>query len=321
MHIHLTFDSLSTQFMQLSEDGQYAEALALLETNRALFDRPDIYANWVSCTQVMLGKPQAAIRTLQDALAEGTWWPPVILRDDPDYKALQGLPDFEAVVARCTRLFDETSRQSQPQNLVIEPNGLPAGTAAPLLVALHGRGENLHTHAALWSPAARLGWKTVLLGSSQVVGQDAYCWDNRDLAEKEVAQQFDQAIESKFRQAVLAGFSQSGGLVLRMVLSGQVAASGVLAIVPASFSDDDFEHLRNLRHLEGKRAVILASKNDHPWIKTANRLAALLEAKGVPHIYTVYDNLGHDFPPDFSQKLPEYLAFLAGSSAMLPHVV
>ena len=113
---------------------------------------------------------------------------------------------------------------------------------------------------------------------------------------------------------MLAGFSQSGGLALRLVLSGQVAAGGVLAVVPASFSDDDFEHLRNSGQLDGKRAVILASKNDHPWIKTANRLAALLEAKGVPHLYTVYENLGHDFPPDFSQKLPEYLAFLAGSS-------
>jgi predicted esterase len=312
MENDLTFAELSGRFMQMNQDGLYAEALTLVETHCNLFTRPDIYANWRSCMLALLGKPQAAISILQEALAQGTWWPPEILRDDPDYKSLQGLADFEAVVHRCTQLFDATSRQSQPQTLVLEPSGLPAGEIAPLLVALHGRGENLHSRQDLWSPAARLGWKTVLLGSSQVVGQDAYCWDNRILAEKEVSQQFEQAIESKFRHAVLAGFSQSGGLVLRMVLNGLVQASGVLAVVPASFSDDDFERLKSSKQLGGKRVVMLASKNDDPWIKTANRLEALLKDRGVAILYKVYDNLGHDFPLDFTKCLPQYLAFLAG---------
>ena len=44
----ITFAALSMQFMQLSQDGQYADALALLETHSQLFNRPDIYANWRS---------------------------------------------------------------------------------------------------------------------------------------------------------------------------------------------------------------------------------------------------------------------------------
>ena len=250
---------------------------------------------------------------MQEALAAGTWWPPVILRDDPDYKTLQGLPGFEAVVHHCAELFDHACCHAHPQRLLLQPLDLPPGAPAPLLVALHGRGGNLNTDAALWSPASNQGWQVALLGSSQVVGQDAYCWDNRSLAEKEVIEQVDQIGQQaalKPTRVVLAGFSQAAGLVLRLALNGQIPASGVIAVVPASFSDDDFERLRHSHHLAGKRVVILASKNDDTWIKTANHLAALLESLGVPHLYTVYDGAGHDFPPDFRDNLPQYLAFL-----------
>ena len=318
MENDLNFTELSGRFMQMSQEGMYSEALDLIETHQQLFTRPDIYATWRSCMRALMGEPQAAIAILEEALAEGIWWPPVILRDDPDYKTLQGLPGFEAVVLRCSYLFNEASIQARPEQLVIQALGVADSQQRPLLIALHGRGNNLHTHQALWSTAADCGWQTALLGSSQVVGQDAFCWDNRSRAENEVGAQVEalcQLPEVDAQKVIMGGFSQSGGLVLHMVLNGLVAASGVIAVVPAGFSDEDFERLKHSTHLEGKRVVILASKNDWPSIKTAKHLDALLTELNVALVYKAYDNLGHDFPPDFNSVLPQYLAFLAGETA------
>ena len=318
MENDLSFTELNGRYMQMSQEGMYAEALDLVETHHQLFNRMDIYANWRSCMRAMLGQPRAAISILEEALVEGIWWPPVILRDEPDYKTLQGLPEFEAVVLRCSWLFNEASLRARPEQLVIDAQGVTDTQQRPLLIALHGRGANLHTHQALWSTAAACGWQTALLGSSQVVGQDAFCWDNRGRAEKEVGLQVEELCRQPLvdtQRVVLGGFSQSGGLVLHMVLNGLVPASGVIAVVPAGFSDDDFERLKNSNHVDGKRVVILAGKNDWPAIKTARHLEAVLRERNAALVFKVYDNLGHDFPPDFNAILPQHLAFLADEIA------
>ena len=313
MENSITFAELHTQFYQLSQDGLYTEALHLIESHRQLFERSDVFYHWRSCLQALLGEPQAAIHTLQEALAGDTWWPPVLLRDDPDYKSLQGLPEFEALVACCTEKFKDAQRMARPQRLVLEAEGADPAAPKPLLMCLHGRGGNLRTDFARWSSAPQLGWHTVWLGSSQVLSQDTFSWDDHALAEREVVAHFQQLMDSLAidpQRVVLAGFSQAGGLVVRLVLNGLLPATGFIAVAPASLGEEDIEHLKHSTHLAGKRAVILAGKDDHPWIKTAIRLADMLRKSHIPCFYTAYHDLGHDFPPDFVTQLPEYLAFL-----------
>lgn len=309
-----SFDDLQKDLLKFNQHGKYSESLEHLERYRHLVERADIYFLWRSMLLMLSNDIDGTLSTLQQALDQSIWWPPVVLQDEPDFEPLYGLPQFEDLVQRCSVFYEAACRQAHPQRKDLEPLISTQQPPYPALMALHGRGGNLHSDLTYWDNARRQGWLLSLIGSSQVMGQDIFSWDNHSLAEREIKDHLAQLIQTGVvdpRKIILGGFSQAAGLIIRMVLNGLVPVNGLIAVCPTGLCDDDFEHFGQSNVLSGKRVVIVSGEEDIPWRKSVNRLALFLKQKEVPCLYVAHPGLDQHFPADFNEKLPEYLAFLA----------
>src|SRR5438270_10650419 len=98
----LTFEDLEHQMMRLYDAGDYAQAYELVrrEADRFPEHSGDTYY-WLMCLAARVNDISQSLQYLKDALAHGYWFTPSWLRNEEDLKPLQGLPEFEQMIAVC----------------------------------------------------------------------------------------------------------------------------------------------------------------------------------------------------------------------------
>src|SRR3974377_1175446 len=93
------FSTTMFELRRLHGDGDYMEALELLQREAAGFPQQSLMYHWKMCLTARVGRSAEAIQALRDALVHGYWYPSRLLRDDEDLQSLQGIPEFEELVA------------------------------------------------------------------------------------------------------------------------------------------------------------------------------------------------------------------------------
>ncbi len=309
------FGALIQQAYRLYLDQDYTGALRLLDGARDRF--PDQAAQlyfWRACMAALTGQAALAIRLLQDAVEAGHWYSERVLRQDPDLKSLQGLPEFERIAAICRKRQAEAQAHSRPELTVLEPGDAPQPW--PLLMALHGNNSNVAASADYWRAAAASGWLLALPQSSQVGGSDGYVWDDRDLAVRELQAHFGaicQAHRMDPDRVVLAGFSLGAETAMHLALTGAIPARGFVAVCPGGpfmRDPDQWAALLETVSPPDVRGVIIAGEQDVPYHAGAMRLHELLQEHGIACVLESHADLGHAFPSGFEQSLHQALAFV-----------
>src|SRR5262245_56152077 len=145
----MTWNELSAEFWRLYGAGDYAGALDLITPRKNLFPERGRFYNWRMCMAARLGDVPLALEVFEQALADDFWCDPQMLRDDEDLAALQGLPEFERLAARCQERFEAAQAQTQPTLTVVQPAG--AGPY-PMLLALHGNSSTSAASIDFWRP-------------------------------------------------------------------------------------------------------------------------------------------------------------------------
>src|SRR5262249_3516399 len=112
----LTMKQFEQEFARLCDEGAYAEAYALVTREAGRFPEwaQGSYYNWRMCTACLMGERDLALRIFGEALAAGHWYDEVGLREDTDLAALQGLPEFERLVAISLERRDQALAQAKP---------------------------------------------------------------------------------------------------------------------------------------------------------------------------------------------------------------
>ena len=90
----MTFRQLTDQLTILYTQGQFAEALELVEQNADSF--PDKRARttfWRMCLLSLENRPEETISVFQEGLESGLWWHEELF-SDPDLNAVRDLPEF-----------------------------------------------------------------------------------------------------------------------------------------------------------------------------------------------------------------------------------
>jgi hypothetical protein len=158
-----------------------------------------------------------------------------MLQDD-DLAPLQGRDDFRSVLAECTDRRREAQRGAKPGLVILAPPDEPRDRV-PVLMALHGRDGRGEDFAPYWEGATALGWLLALPTSSQILSPYGFGWDDRELAERDVAWAYEQAGAAHPidpGRIVFAGFSQGGATAIRMTLKGEaVPPRGFLVVAPS----------------------------------------------------------------------------------------
>lgn len=304
----------SKQLFAFYNQQQYREALEVAQ--RAWQDCPEHDYDvlwWLACLYSRTGNLEKSLEAFQEALKRGYWWSKQLLLCDPDLEPLHDHAEFHKILAECEARHRAAQAQAKPELLVFTPPTLPPEHLPPLLIALHARGGNASQFAPYWQPVLAQGWLLAVPQSSQVFSHEGFCWDDREQAQRELTEAFEQ-IRSSYafdpKQVISAGFSQGASLAILLALQGQpIPCRGCIAIVP-SFRDLEALFPRMSQAAEQGLRVVLMTGDQDRYYAQAQQFCTKASRRGLKVQLWVEPGLGHEFPSDFATKLLKALDFI-----------
>ena len=314
---YTSFTEVTTKFFEYHGKEEYQQAAYDLITEAApsFPDRVALLYNWRYCAAALLDKPDLAIEIFQQAVDDGFWWSEEYLRSDEDLKSLQNLPAFNQLVDVCEQRYQLALSETAPVSL---PLPLPAQSteAWPLLLALHGNNGNAKDSVSFWESGVEQGWLTVLLQSSQVIGPNAYVWNDLELGAKEIKDHHTGLVEEyqiDSEQLIIAGFSKGGEMAIWATLMDTIPVRGFIAVCPGGPYITDIDKwlpiLENNEALAERRGYFVVGEHD-PSVENVQALHKLLVSKGMVCELVIAPGVGHDFAADFDQTLGQALQYL-----------
>jgi predicted esterase len=307
------FHEIATDIFALHEAGRFRDALDRVEAAAPSFpDRAEAIVYWRACLHTLLGESGTAIEAFRSGIEAGLWWDPSMLPRDPDLAALRDSPELTAIVQTCeARLVDARATASPGLEVA---RATSRETPRTLLIALHWRGRDPAEHNAHWRSAAGSSATLAFPRSSQQTGMASFGWDDRDLAQRELADVYRRLERTEpFDPAcvVAGGVSQGAALAIQLTLAGDVVpARGFIAVVPA-IRTAAFDNLLPDAAARGVRGWIISGERDYGRAD-AESLHARLNAAGIACGLEVVPGLGHDIPDDFATRLSVAMSFVLG---------
>lgn len=299
----LRYRALDEEVSRLYEEGRFAEALAVLGREAAgLPQRRADTAHLAACLLAVDGRPEEALQTLSEALADGAWWSPAILTEDDDLAGLRALPGFDPLVRESAARHARVNGVPLPP-VVRRPRTAPRG----VLVALHGADQDAARAAREWEAASEAGFVLVAVDSSQRSTPRYRSWPDTGMALRDVTTALAEVDEANGAlPLVAAGFSAGGRIAVLWTQSAEpVRPSGFLAVGPALTP----EHLGPLR-ADGRGHILLGEHDDvAPGVIAAHQR---LTATGAEVTLETIPHLGHALPTDLPARLPSLLEGLLG---------
>jgi dienelactone hydrolase len=239
---------------------------------------------------------------------------------DGDFDTIRDDPEFERLAAVSNARLAAAQAGVKPELTTFAPDPLPV--SLPLLVALHGNVSSVFWHKDHWSPAADHGWLVAMPQSSQLGGHDtnneyAFSWDDEPKVDQEIREHYT-ALKGRYsldnERIVVAGFSRGAENAVRLAFQGVIPARGFIAVCPGGpYSHDPASWDSVLETAAGRDLrgyVIVGGQDTHG--EGGKTLVEKLRAADFAVELAVYDDMGHDYPPDFGVRLPEMLAFVLG---------
>lgn len=313
------FEEIYTKLQECYQAGDYAAALQLATQALAVFpDQRTALDYWRMTMAARLGDTAQTLQVLREALDRGQWYSEVLMRRSPSFKELQGDPQFEELVA-LNQEIAENERQRTFPIFTLRPQKRcqAGGQPCPLLLGLHTNAGTVHSSLGFWRPAATAGWLVAAPQSSQAIWKDAYVWDDRETAEREI-----QAHYTTLRQnyaidegrIVLAGHSMGAEVALWLALRGRIRARGFLAIGPGGPLMDnlaEWEPTLQAYNRRGLRGYILIGEKDASIPHDHSRqLVRMLNSVGVSCELESLPDLGHDYAPGYDAAILRALQYL-----------
>jgi pimeloyl-ACP methyl ester carboxylesterase len=259
--------------------------------------------------RLLLGDAEAALALLEAGTARGEWWRPEPLLMDPDLDSIRDDQRFVAILEESRRRAEAAATSGRPTLRLLEPDA-PNGSA---LIALHGGAGNSNEYATHWDAAVSAGWLVVVPQSPLPAysGGESFTWPVPAAVAEQLAEHLDEVRRShSFDRLVLAGTSQGARTALWCAVHAvPEPAVGVLAVAGAASLDDVLPVLPAAaeRHL---RAWFLTGDRDFAHPAVLETRDAFVET-GIECRLTDVSGVGHTFPPDFDDRLPAMLDFLA----------
>lgn len=274
---------------------------------------------WRAALLADLGRTDAALDTLDAALAAGSRFKAEWLRDNPRLAPLRGLARFDEIVDRAASRYARMQAETLPAlEAFIPTTPRPAPPGYPTLIALHGNNSNASQTEPYWKSAVRMGWLVALLQSGEIgTSPNSFTWNDRDRTLAEVEQHLQDLRARSLvdeRAVVLAGFSMGGLQALALVLTRRFKARGVLSVGAYLPHIREFRGLVESGNAAGVRFYIVVGTKDTSGYDGAKELANALERAGVEVVLDARADLGHAYPPDMDETLRRALTFIGSSS-------
>lgn len=263
-----------------------------------------------------LGDADRALDALKAAVECG-WADTDALDRGDDWKPLRTDPRFAELVKAAAGCRDE-------RWVVHAGEKVGRDRPAPVLVVLHGLGAGPRSEVPYWKPAAdRLGLVLVAPRSGTRVGPMLHGWQRAGAKDSSAADYFDldaarervnAAVDEAARRhkvdrgaVVLGGYSQGGGVALRLVADRPDRFRGAVAVCSLCQPLDKAGWQKAAGG--GVRVQLIAGEYDK-LLKRSTAAAADLRAAGVPSRFDTVGRSGHEYPADAADRLRAAVEFV-----------
>lgn len=165
------FDAAWTDAQAAEAAGNWDEAVRAYERVKRLVPFESLTRYNLARAYARLGRPREALLAATEAVEYG-WCDAVAMVKEPAFADLRGDPLFQRALQRAGEVGEE-------RQLIYAPAGLDREKPAPLIIALHGRGEPPHGFLPYWRKAADALGAVVVVprGVTQVGGCLVSTWD------------------------------------------------------------------------------------------------------------------------------------------------
>jgi predicted esterase len=270
----------------------------------------------LACCHARLGDRDRALAALEAAIQFG-WDDPRRIEQADELKGLRGDPRFARLVKAATACAEETV-------ILYAGKAVDPAKPTPLVVVLQGLGSP-RCDVPCWKPAAdQRGLilvfpraptraRSILYGWHRTGARDSRAQDYFDMpaAEKRIKEAI-AAAERRFtidrKQVLLAGFSQGGGVALRM-LGGHPGDYRGAVVLCSLYQPPGVAYWQAVAKKHSVRVFAVAGKFDRLLPRTQQAVKQLRAAK-VTVRYEEMEREGHEYPPDYAQRLSRAIEFV-----------
>ena len=237
------------------------------------------------------------------------------------YEELHELRDNSAFAKALAGMEENRKRQF----VLYTGKSVDPAKAAPLIVLYHGRGELPDIQLHFWKEAAdRAGWLLLALKGTRKIGS-VYAWERQDAKHtwqvdtKAIVAETNTRINEVIKdhnvsKILLAGFSQ-GGVAATEMLGSEIKPPPLGAVLFATaFPDQPTELLTEELRIPNYPVIVHVGAKDI-WFKGNQVFVDRWKKQGVPVRFRVWDGIGHQMPPNFTQVIVDSInTFLENDS-------
>ncbi|NHJ01425.1 MAG: hypothetical protein EAX86_04750 [Candidatus Heimdallarchaeota archaeon] len=304
---------LLREMFRLFDAKKYTEILEYLQTPRVKFPygKAALFYSGI-CAAANLGDSQLAIKLLKQIIDEGGWYSEYILTQSPSLHSLQGIPEFKEQLKRSREISTPELMKEQEIKIIPEEKNFPYS----LMLALHADSGVIEEEIHYWCPVVDKGFIVAMPRSTNVYwsGKDSAYWPDHESATKQLktyVKKIEETYSIEFGHSLVGGLSSGAELAIWLVVSGTLPIQKFVAVAPGGRWMNDLDNwkplIENDNASEVSGMIITGKKDQVISHKNIQKFVQMLRNDGISCQLIEYPNLGHWYPPDFSEKLLSFM--------------
>lgn len=319
-------DTLRANAFDRYQEGQLEDAIQLQHWGVLAKDGGGEGQYNLACFYALAGKVEAAFYWLQRAAkdegVDAAW-----AAEDADLEVLRADARWAKVVEHLRAWNAWWEKSGRRVTLLVVPKGVSNEQPVPAVVGLHGFGSHPRDFAdgeEYQALADRLGVAFVGVSGTVPIGPKTFRWAEdpaQDAARVASAlAEVKNLVTITPGAVVLIGFSQGAQVAAELAARDPAAFAGAIVLSPGSREPVRLAEATKADAHAGRGFVVRVGAGEHPSnVAQADEVARALRALGCrvdEHAYEGMDE--HTFPPDYLEKLGEWVTFCLGERRPQP---
>lgn len=310
----LTYIKLLNKTLEYYLKGEFEIGYNYISKNKDKVkgNRAQIY-NFQYTLACKLGNIEKGMELLKEAVYEkGYWYASDYLQEDDDLQELRSLEEFNNILKICKKREKEAKANVDPELEIYFPIEY-SDDKTPLFISVHGNQENINIVKNYWGDVTQYNYILALPQSSQIEFSDAYDWNDLDKGASEIKEHYNN-IKGNYlidkEDIIMGGFSAGVRVILETIKKRYIEPQGLILMAPWIPEIEKRIEIFDLIKELNTKLYILCGDNDKDCFEDCNMLVQKLEKYNIPYKYDVIENLDHDYPMDFKQKLKTAIDYI-----------
>ncbi len=308
-----SYEEMDREVMGLFNKGDILEAANVLESSMEEFPE-NLYAITLDMAVIYSmmtpAESEKIISVFEHGNDKGFWYN--LNPEDKRWESIKDSSRFKELVKENNLRKEKAQAEAKAINEVYLPADFNRDKMYPLHIAIHGWGEDIPLFRKFWvSDALNKEYISLFVQSSMVATSEGYCWNDVEIARKEIAEAYKEIIKKyniDMNNITVGGFSQGGTMSLDLILDEIIPAKGFISLCPnkpESFTKEKVESMK----LRATKGIVLTGEFDGA-LPSQREMVEVFQDLGFPHKFIINNNLAHWFPENLSEQLDLALEYI-----------